>query len=210
MQIKRFTFNPFDENTYILFDETKNCVIIDAGNSNEEESSELSSFILKNKLMPKYLLNTHIHIDHILGNRYINIMYHLVPHFHKNDLFLYETSGVTADMYGIPYVKQMPPYRYIDENTVIEFGNTRLKCIHIPGHSPGGLCFYNEKDGILISGDVLFRESIGRTDLPGGDYEQLINNIKEKLFTLPEDTVVYPGHYEKTTIGHEKMANPFF
>ena len=209
MQIKRFIFNPFRENTYILYDETKSCVIIDAGNYDKEESSKLADFILRNRLKPKYLLNTHAHIDHILGNRFVNIMYHLVPHFHKDDLFLYETSGDVAKMYGVSYVKQLPPYEFIDKNSIIEFGNTRLKCIHVPGHSPGGICFYNEEEGILISGDVLFRESIGRTDLPGGDYDQLIKNIKERLLTLPEDTVVYPGHMEKTTIGHEKTVNPF-
>jgi len=209
MKVKRFIFNPFQENTYILYDDTGNCVIIDAGNYNKEESSNIADFLLRNKLTPKYLLNTHAHIDHILGNRFINIMYHLVPHFHKDDLFLYETSGEVAQKYGIDYVKQLPPYEFIDEDSIIEFGDTKLKCIHIPGHSPGGICFYNEEEGILISGDVLFRESIGRTDLPGGDYKKLIINIKKKLLKLPGDTVVYPGHMEETSIGHEKTTNPF-
>ena len=209
MQVKRFVFNPFQENTYILYDETKSCVIIDAGNYDKDESSQLADFILRNRLKPKYLLNTHAHIDHILGNRFINIMYHLVPHFHSEDLFLYETSGEVAKMYEIPYTKQLPPYEYIDENTIIEFGNTKLECIHVPGHSPGSICFYDKDNGILISGDVLFRESIGRTDLPGGDYEQLIENIKEKLMVLPDETLVFPGHMEETTIGHEKISNPF-
>jgi len=210
MQIKRFVFNPFQENTYVLYDETKSCVIIDAGNFNKDESSHLADFILRNRLKPKYLLNTHAHIDHILGNRFISVMYYLVPHLHKDDLFLYETSCEVAKKYDIPYTIQPPPYEYIDENTTIEFGNTRLECIHVPGHSPGSICFYSKKDNVLISGDVLFRESIGRTDLPGGDHQMLLANISEKLLVLPDDTVVYPGHMDSTTIKHEKMYNPFF
>ncbi len=210
MKIRTFIFNPFQENTYILYDDTRQCVIIDAGNFDKEESTQLTDFILRNKLIPKYLLNTHAHIDHILGNRYVNIMFNLIPHFNKADLFLYEFSGEAAQMYGIPYTKQLPPYGFIDETSTIVFGNTILHCLHVPGHSPGSLCFYNKKSNVLISGDVLFKESIGRTDLPGGDYQQLLSGISEKLLTLPDETLVYPGHGEYTTIKHEKNYNPFF
>jgi len=210
MQVKRFEFNAFRENTYVLYDDSLECVIIDAGCSTEKEVETLSNFISANILKPKYLLNTHAHIDHVLGNIYINQLYGLVPSFHKEDLFLYQSSEDVAQMYGIEYSFLEPPYSFLETNEDVVFGYSKLKCIYAPGHSPGSICFYNEKSGILISGDVLFRESIGRTDLPGGNHQQLLANISEKLLVLPDDTVVYPGHMSETTIGHEKMYNPFF
>lgn len=210
MQIKRFTFNPFQENTYILFDETNECAIVDAGCSNEEENKIVDEFISNKKLKPVLLLNTHGHIDHILGNKYISEKYNLTPNLHKEDLFLYQNSDQIANMYGIEYSKSDSKIKYLEENEEIKFGNTTLKCLLTPGHSPGSICFYNKKDGIVISGDVLFRESIGRSDLPGGDHNQLLANISEKLFTLPDETLVYPGHMGDTTISHEKINNPFF
>lgn len=210
MKVKSFTFNPFQENTYILYDDSKECVIIDPGCNNDIEFKILSDFISQNKLKPKYLLNTHIHIDHILGNKYINEKYDLIPHFHKDDLFIYQNSEEVALMYGLEYSHLEPPYIFIEENQKIFFGNSILNCIHAPGHSPGSICFYNEKSSILISGDVLFRESIGRTDLPGGNHQQLLANISEKLLVLPDHIIVFPGHMDSTTIGHEKSYNPFF
>ncbi len=210
MEVKTFQFNPFQENTYIVFDETNECVIIDPGCNSTDEFKKLDEYILRNKLSPKYLLNTHAHIDHILGNKYIDEEYSLKPHFHIDDLFLYQNSIEIARMYGLKYSFLDAPYYFLEENQEIIFGNSVLKCLHAPGHSPGSICFYSEKDSVLISGDVLFRESIGRTDLPGGNHQQLLANISEKLLTLPDNTVVYPGHMGSTTIEYEKMHNPFF
>ncbi len=210
MEVKIFQFNPFQENTYIVFDETNECVIIDPGCNSTDEFKKLDEYILQNKLSPKYLLNTHTHIDHILGNKYINEKYNLNPHFHIDDLFIYQNSIEIARTYGLKYSFLDTPYHYLQENQEIIFGSSVLKCLHVPGHSPGSICFYCEKDSVLISGDVLFRESIGRTDLPGGNHQQLLANISEKLLTLPDNTIVYPGHMASTTIKHEKMNNPFF
>jgi len=210
MQVKTFEFNSFRENTYILFDKTKECVIIDAGCNSMMEVELLDKFITSMDLKPKYLLNTHAHIDHILGNKYINDKYGLIPHLHKEDLFLYQSSTDIAEMYGLDYSFLEPPYHFIVENQTVAFGKSELICLLTPGHSPGSICFYNKKEGILMSGDVLFRESIGRTDLPGGNHQQLLANISEKLLVLPDYTVVYPGHMDSTTIGHEKVYNPFF
>jgi glyoxylase-like metal-dependent hydrolase (beta-lactamase superfamily II) len=210
MQVKRFTLNAFQENTYILYDETNECVIIDAGNSNKKEDNILTEFINTHELKPKYLLNTHVHIDHILGNKFLNEEFGLIPHFHKEDLFLYESSNDIATMYGLNYSKLSVSFKFIEDEEVINFGNTKLQCILAPGHSPGSICFYNKKDRIIITGDVLFKESIGRSDLPGGNHHQLLASISEKLFTLPDETIAFPGHMTETTIGHEKMYNPFF
>ena len=210
MEIKTFVFNPFEVNTYIIIDDTtKDCAIIDAGCSNNDEASKLASFILRNKLTPKYLLNTHAHLDHILGNKFVNTMYYLTPHFHKLDLFLYESAPAVANYYNVEYYELEPPYNFIDENDIIKFGDIELKCLHVPGHSPGSICFYDAKSKSLFSGDVLFKGSIGRTDLPGGNLEQLLENISKKILILDDDVTVYPGHGEQTTIHDEIKYNPF-
>ncbi len=210
MEVKIFQFNPFQENTYILIDKSSECVIIDPGCNSTDEYNKLDEFIRSNELSPKYLLNTHAHIDHILGNKFINERYNLKPHFHIDDLFLYQNSIEIARMYGLKYSFLDAPYHYLQDNQELFFGNSVLKCLHVPGHSPGSICFYSDKDSVLISGDVLFRESIGRTDLPGGNHQELLANISERILTLPDNTVVYPGHMSSTTIGYEKMHNPFF
>ena len=210
MHVKRFTLNTFQENTYILYDDTKECVIIDPGNSNKQEDNILTDYIKTYKLTPKYLLNTHVHIDHILGNKFLNKEFGLIPHFHKDDLFLYESSTDIATMYGLNYSKLSVAFKFIEEDEIIHFGNTKLQCILAPGHSPGSICFYSKENGIIITGDVLFKDSIGRSDLPGGNHHQLLASISEKLFTLPDETIAYPGHMSETTIGYEKMNNPFF
>ncbi len=210
MKVEKFVFNPFSENTYILFDDTKECVIVDPGNSDQYENEKLVDFIKEHSLKPKLLLNTHAHIDHIMGNKFVNEQYGLIPHFHKDDLFLYQSSESIATMYGLTYSILEAEYNYLEEFDIVSFGNTKLKCLLVPGHSPGSICFYNEAENILIAGDVLFRESIGRTDLPGGNHQMLLAGISEKIFTLPDETVVYPGHMETTTVGYEKVNNPFF
>ena len=209
LQVKSFTFNDFYENTYLLFDETKECVIIDPGCNNEHEKKLLSNFIAENELTPIHLLNTHCHIDHILGNKYVADTYGLTLVSHKGEIPVLEFGSQTAAMYHIPYEKSPNIEIFVDEGDVISFGNTTLDIIYTPGHSPASISFYHKESKILIAGDVLFQGSIGRTDLPGGNFEVLIRMIKSKFLTLPDETIVYPGHGEHTNIGIEKRTSPF-
>lgn len=209
LQVKSFTFNDFYENTYLLFDETKECAIIDPGCNSEHEKSLLFDFISQNELTPIHLINTHCHIDHILGNKYVAETYGLTLVSHKGEIPVLEFGSQTAAMYHIPYEKSPSIEIFVDEGDVISFGNTDLDIIFTPGHSPASISFYHKESNTLIAGDVLFQGSIGRTDLPGGNFEVLIRMIKSKFLTLPDETIVYPGHGEHTTIGIEKRNNPF-
>jgi hydroxyacylglutathione hydrolase len=209
IQVKSFTCNPYQENTYLLFDETLECVIIDPGMYTGEEQNAVLKFIAENKLKPVLLLNTHCHIDHVLGNKFVYDTYGLLPQFHKGEEILLNSVVSYAPSMGIRYDVSPLPEVYLAESGTIEFGNSTLEIIFAPGHSPAHLCFYSKEDRFLIGGDVLFYQSIGRTDLPGGNHGQLIRNIKEKLFTLPDDCTVHPGHGPSTTIGFEKKHNPF-
>lgn len=209
IQIASFTFNPFQENTYVLFDETKECVIIDPGCSNDRENKELRDFISSRGLKPVHLLNTHCHIDHILGNAFISREYKLEPEIHKDDLFLLHALLRTAQMYGVNAEESPEPSKFLDEGDQVKFGNSVLDILFTPGHSPGSITFYNKDEKLAIVGDVLFHQSIGRTDLPGGDYNTLIASIKNKLLPLGDDVKVYAGHMESTTVGAEKKYNPF-
>jgi len=210
MNIHTLPLNPWQVNTIILSDETNECVIIDPGCFNAEEEQQLSDFISENGLKPVRLLHTHLHLDHVFGTRYVAEKYGIRPEAHPDDEFFIAFTKDYASQFGAS-IEQNPPElgNYLNESDTVSFGNTTLKVIHVPGHSPGGIAFYNENEGVLIAGDVLFRESIGRTDLPGGDFDTLISNIKSKLFILPAETIVYPGHGPSTTIGHEKENNPF-
>jgi len=210
LQVKTFENNPFQENTYILYDETGECAIIDPGMDTAAEQNAVINFIKANNLRPVLLLNTHCHIDHVLGNKLVFDLYGLKPQFNQGELEVLEAVIAYAPAMGIHYDASPVPDVFLPETGSIQFGSTTLKLIFAPGHSPAHLCFYDEAAGILIGGDVLFRGSIGRADLPGGDYITLIKNIKEKLFILPDDCVVYPGHGPDTTIGFEKRYNPFF
>lgn len=209
-KIQSFVNNPYQENTYVLFDETHECVIIDPGMYTASEQNAVVNFIRDNQLKPVQLLNTHCHIDHVLGNKFIFDLYGLKPRFHNGESYVLAAVPAYAPQMGMRYEPSPLPDHYLSETGTISFGNTELQIIFAPGHSPAHLCFYDEADKLLIGGDVLFRGSIGRTDLPGGDYGQLIENIEQKLFTLPDDCVVYPGHGPETTIGFEKQNNPFF
>lgn len=210
MTVKAFTFNAFSENTYILSDETKSCVIIDPGCSNNFERQELETYITEMKLNPVYLLNTHCHIDHILGNRFISERYNLKLAAHKKESVVLQLGQQTAMMYQIPYESSPDITIYLDVGDIVRFGNSTLEVLFTPGHSPASISFLNKNERVLISGDVLFNGSIGRTDLPGGNFETLTRVIKSKFFTLPPETIVYSGHGEPTTIGHEMKTNPFF
>lgn len=208
-QIHLFTSNPYQENTYILHDETGECAIIDPGMETAGEQNAVVNFIRDNKLKPVLLLNTHCHIDHVLGNKFIFDIYGLKPQFHQGELPVIEAVVFYAPSMGIRYDVSPLPDDYLPETGTVKFGNTELQLIFAPGHSPAHLCFYDKEANLLVGGDVLFRGSVGRTDLPGGNFTQLMDNIEQKLFTLPDDCTVYPGHGPKTTIGYEKQTNPF-
>jgi hydroxyacylglutathione hydrolase len=209
MRLKSFTFNPFQQNTYLIWDEQQNAAIIDPGNHSQNEHTILQAFILENDLQLKRCLLTHAHIDHILGCDFIYRTYGLLPEVHNSDLFFVERMALSANMYGIPFEQAPTPEVMLTEGQRLTVGSIELQCLFTPGHSPGSISFYNEKAGVLISGDVLFKQGIGRTDLPLGDYDTLINSIQNKLFLLPDATKVYSGHGPSTTIGFEKLNNPF-
>jgi hydroxyacylglutathione hydrolase len=208
--VATFTFNPFQENTYILYDDSKECIIIDPGCYDEGEKLELAVFIEQNGLKPVRLINTHCHIDHVFGNHFIITKYNLPLEIHEGELSVLNAVQQVSMMYGIPFDDPIPIVdKFIKEGEIIKFGNSKLEAIFTPGHSPASLSFYCKEAGFLIAGDVLFYGSIGRTDLPGGNFNTLISSIKDKLFQLGDDVEVYPGHGQKTTIGFEKRTNPF-
>lgn len=209
ISVQSFTANPYQENAYVLFDESNECIIIDPGAYTSQEQNELSHFIESSQLKPVKLLNTHCHIDHVLGNAFVHSMYGLLPEFHSLELELLHAIPGYAPQMGIRYELSPLPKTFLPETGNIAFGQSTLELIFAPGHSPGHLCFYSPADNFLIGGDVLFYQSIGRTDLPGGNHQQLLDNIKHKLFNLPTDCVVYPGHGPSTQIGFEKAHNPF-
>ncbi len=210
IKVQKFTFNPFFENTFLIIDDAStDAIIVDPGCYNQEEEQVLSEFILSNGLRLKYLINTHCHLDHIFGCQFIKENYDTLYLAPEEDLPLLKNAVMQAEMFGVEIKKPPLPDKFLSENLVITLNKSDIKFIFTPGHTPGEYCLYLEKEKILISGDVLFKESIGRTDLWGGDYDTLINSINEKLLTLPDDVLVYPGHGDETTLGYEKMYNPF-
>ncbi|TAL58607.1 MAG: MBL fold metallo-hydrolase [Bacteroidetes bacterium] len=209
IQIQAFTFNPFDENTYILYDDTKECVIIDPGCSNNSEQKELVQFIADEGLKPVKLLNTHCHIDHVFGNAFIAKKYNLGLEIHKDDLQTLHSLPQVSHIYGLNAEESVDPSNFLKEGDQIKFGNSVLDIVFTPGHSPGSICFISHADKFIIGGDVLFYGSIGRTDLPGGDHAMLLSCIRKKLFILGDDYAVFSGHGQKTSIGFEKKHNPF-
>ncbi len=209
MKIKSFVFNPFYENTYLLWDDTKEGIIVDPGCYEDYERKEIIDFVESNEIKIKYIVNTHCHIDHVLGNYDLKTQFNCPLWLPKGELEIFQSVVAYAPNWGINQYSPAEPDHLIEENEIIEFGNTSLKSILCPGHSPGHLVFYHENEETLIAGDVLFRESIGRTDLPGGNHQQLLENIAQKIYKLPDDCGVYPGHGPSTTIGHERQFNPF-
>lgn len=207
--INSFTFNPFQENTYLLHNEAKECIIFDPGCYYDDEKDILFGFIEKNGLTPVLLINTHCHLDHVFGNKVIAEKYKLKVHIHPLEKQVLEMAPTAGLMYNLPFDNYTGELAWMKEGDTVSSGTDRLVAIHVPGHSPGSLCFYCEAQKFVIGGDVLFQQSIGRYDLPGGDGEALIKNIKEKLFLLPDDVKIYPGHGPATTIGAEKRSNPF-
>ena len=208
--VKCFTFNMFAENTYIVYDDTKDCIIIDPGCYDGNERKRLTHFIKQEGLNPVRLLNTHCHVDHVFGNRFVAETYNLELEAHQGEEQVLATFPMVSQMYGIPNIQQSPEIkRYLVPGEYVEFGNTKMKILFTPGHSPASVCFYIENEGHLIAGDVLFEGSIGRTDLPGGNYNTLMQSIFTELMPLPGNVKVYPGHGNATTIGRERKANPF-
>ncbi|MBK7432481.1 MAG: MBL fold metallo-hydrolase [Chitinophagaceae bacterium] len=209
LKIKSFVFSPIQENTYILYNEQKQSIIIDPGCYFPDEQDELSAFITQSGLTPQMLLNTHCHLDHVFGNKYVAETYGLELQIHPAEKTLLDYAPTSGLMYNMPFENYAGKLTYLKEGDIIRLGTDELNVIEAPGHSPGHICFYCAKQQFIISGDVLFNRSIGRTDLPGGNHQLLLKNIREKLFVLPEETVVYSGHGPVTTIGEEKRENPF-
>jgi hydroxyacylglutathione hydrolase len=207
--VHTFVFNPVQENTFVIWDETRDCAIVDPGCMNDSEFDQLKSFIEKEQLNPVKLLNTHCHFDHIFGVERCRSEWNLKWEAHPGDAFLVANAPNQAAMFGMKIPPIQPPEVALAEGDEITIGQSRWTAIHVPGHSPGSICLYNAANGIVLAGDVLFRGSIGRTDLPQGDYDTLIEGIQEKLMTLPPEVTVYPGHGPSTTIGFEKANNPF-
>lgn len=210
MNIFKFVFSPIEVNTYILADESGDCAIIDCGCYNKTETEKFAGFITDRNLKPVLLLNTHCHLDHIFGNRFILEKYGLKTLSGESDEKNRKNAVPHARLFGLVMDEPPEPAAFITDNQVIKFGTTELVALNVPGHSPGSIAFYSEKNGCVFTGDALFSGSIGRTDLPGGDYDTLINSIKSKLFVLPPATVVYSGHGNETTIGNEMKSNPYF
>ena len=210
MKIKQFTFNPFQENTYIIWDNTKECLIIDPGCYDDYEKKSIKSFILENKLKPVKLINTHCHIDHIFGNRFLMETWNINLHINNEDLPILLSANEVAKNYGFHNYEESPdPEIFLEDGFEIKFGESSLDVIFTPGHSPGHVCLLSKFHNFIIAGDVLFNGSIGRTDLPGGDFDTLIQTIQKKLMILEDETIVYCGHGPSTTIGKEKQSNPF-
>ena len=210
LQIKLFEFSPIQENTYVLYNEFNDCLIIDPGCYYDDEKDELVNFLVKMDLKPKMLLNTHCHLDHVFGNKFIAEKFGLTLQIHRNEKLVLDFAPKSGLLYNLPFDNYNGDFIYLEEGNKILLGNDELTVIEAPGHSPGHICFYCAAQHFIISGDVLFKRSIGRTDLPGGNHETLLKNIREKLFTLPANTQVNSGHGPVTTIGEEKNQNPFF
>ncbi len=209
IKVEKFVVNPLGENSFILSDETGDCIFIDPGFFYREEKREIKEYINNNNLNPVKITNTHCHFDHIMGVEFIRNEYKIPFLAHKEDAFWVDNATQQAQRFGMEVSSVSPIDDFLVEKEFVKFGNSQLEIIHVPGHAPGHVVFYSKEDKALIAGDVLFYGSIGRTDLPGGDHETLISNIKNKLFKLPDDTKVYCGHGPETTLGFEKTTNPF-
>jgi hydroxyacylglutathione hydrolase len=210
IHIQSFTFNPFSENTYVVYDETGSGVIIDPGCYEPNEKAALTKFIETENIQIKCLLNTHCHIDHVLGNYFVKEKYKVPFLIHAKEEPVLKAVKAYAPSYGFAQYHEVLPDEYLEEGKSVSFGKIIFQILFLPGHAPGHVGFYHKESKSLISGDVLFDGSIGRTDLPGGDMNTLIDSIHKKVFTLPDDVVVYAGHGEPTTVGKEKISNPFW
>lgn len=209
IKIKKFEVNPLRENSFVLSDESGECVFVDPGFFYREELREIKEYVADNNLKPVKIINTHCHFDHIMGVEFIRNEFDIPLCAHPDDAFWIEKATDQGQMFGFDMKPVAPIDYFLNENELLKFGDSALQVIHIPGHSPGHIVFYNQENKFLIAGDVLFYGSIGRTDLPGGNHDTLISNIKNKLFQLPDETKVFCGHGPETTLGIEKSTNPF-
>jgi hydroxyacylglutathione hydrolase len=209
IKVKVFTFSPIQENTYVLYNEDGLAIIIDPGCYFTEEEEKLKVFIESHSLKPIQLLNTHCHLDHVFGNKWVYDTYKTPLYIHPGEEKMLALAPLSGEKWGLPFTNYTGVVHHVHEGDTIQLGNDALQIILTPGHSPASICFYAADQKFLIGGDVLFRESIGRTDLPGGDHATLLKSIRTQLFVLPDDVVVFPGHGIKTTIGYEKRNNPF-
>ena len=209
LHVKSFTFSPVEENTYVLYNEQGQCCIIDPGCYFQKEREELKTGIDKTGLSPVLLLNTHCHLDHVFGNKFVRDTWGLSLHLHEKEKALLDHASQYGEMWQLPFDNYEGPLVYLKEGNIINIGDDELEIRFVPGHSPGSIAFYHEAGGFIIGGDVLFNGSVGRTDLPGGDTATLVNSIQTQFFTLPDETKVYSGHGPLTTVGFEKMNNPY-
>ena len=209
VNVKVFVFNAFEENTYLLIDDSKSCVIVDPGCYSAEEQDILKAYIEKEGLKIVSLVNTHAHLDHVLGNAFVKRTYGVDLLMHKADLPVFRGNTILAENYGFPEYEVVNPDAFLNEGDNIKFGDAVLEVLHVPGHSPGHIALYDKNNGYCLVGDVLFSGSIGRSDLPGGDYDTLIHSIHTKLFTLGDEIKIFAGHGPATEIGIEKRSNPF-
>lgn len=209
IKLKQFVFNELGVNTYVLYDDSKKCIIVDPGCNTIHHQNKLSTFIEEKQLIPVYIINTHGHFDHVFGNAWAKSTYQCPILMHRDDLHMIEHIDKFAGIFGFEVESSPVPDGFLYDGQRLEFGESSLLVIHVPGHSPGSICLYSEPDHMLISGDVLFNGGIGRTDLPAGNYRLLMTGIHRKLMVLPPETTVWPGHGPRTTIKHEHDTNPF-
>jgi glyoxylase-like metal-dependent hydrolase (beta-lactamase superfamily II) len=209
LTIQEFCFNAFQENTYILYNEYKEAIIIDPGCYTRMEQKMLTDFISTQQLTPKLLLNTHCHLDHVFGNNLISTTYQLAAHFHPNEQIVLDRLPEAAAKWGVATEPYTGPVQYIQPDEIISFGKDSFKVLLTPGHSPGSVCFYNEKQDFIIGGDLIFMDGVGRTDLPGSNPADLVKSIQEQIFPLPDSLTIHSGHGPATTWGREKLHNPY-
>lgn len=209
LTIKEFCFNAFQENTYVLYNEKKEAIIVDPGCYLKNEKETLSHWISEMELTPTLLLNTHCHLDHVFGNTYVSELYGLTAHFHLKEQAVIDRLPEGGARWGVPCDPYIGPVQYIEQDEMITFGNDQFKVLFTPGHSPGSVCFYHKEQDFIVGGDLIFLDGVGRTDLPGSNPLDLINSIKSQIFPLPDSLTIYSGHGPKTTWGREKAANPY-
>jgi glyoxylase-like metal-dependent hydrolase (beta-lactamase superfamily II) len=209
LTIHSFCFNAFQENTYVVYNEQKNAIIIDPGCYLRNEQESLVNFITENKLLPTLLLNTHCHLDHVFGNNFVSEAYGLTAHFHKNEQPVIDRLPEGGARWGVPCEPYKGPVQYIDQDEIIKFGNDAFKVLFTPGHSPGSVCFYHQNQDFIIGGDLIFKDGVGRTDLPGSNPLDLMNSIKTQILPLPDTLKIYSGHGPETTLGRERKSNPY-